>query len=397
METAAVGVPLRELGLVLLVALAVTYLATGVVRSVVVRSGRLTKVRARDVHSFPKPRLGGVAMYSGFLAAMLLAHQLPALTRGFKPITPEMDAVMVAGFVIVIVGALDDLYDLNALTKLGGQIIGAVIMSAMGLNWTLLYVPFGGGTTLVLDQIQSTVLTAFFVVAMMNAINFIDGLDGLAAGFGCIAGGALLVFAVVILHDQGGTVSAYPPAIMAAGLVGMCAGFLPHNFEPSRIFMGDSGAMLIGLFLAAASTSASGKINASLYGAADVVAATLPVVIVAAVFFVPVLDMLLAIIRRTLNGTGMMTADKMHIHHRLLALGHTHRRTVLVLYSWFVVLSFGAVSYTIFPPLWATVLCLVGLSGSLWVTFGRFQIGRDCPPAGAGGQRPVAAASAPGP
>lgn len=350
------GVPLRELGLVILVAAAVTYLATGVIRSLMVRSGQVAEIRQRDVHTQPTPRLGGVAMCSGFLAAVFLANQLPALTRGFMPITPEMNAVVWAAFAIVLVGVLDDLLELDAITKLIGQVLAAVILSVLGLSWTLLYLPFGEGTTVVLDQLQATIITTIFTVALINAINFVDGLDGLAAGLGMIAGGAILVFSLTVLYDQGGAVSAYPPAIIAAAMVGMCAGFLPHNFEPSRIFMGDSGSMLIGLLLAAAATSASGKINMSLYGTADVVALLSPIIVVAAAIFVPVLDLVLAVVRRLASGRSPFAADKMHIHHRLLSLGHTHRRTVLVLYLWVSVVAFGAVSFSVIPATYALAL-----------------------------------------
>ena len=176
--------------------------------------------------------------------------------------------------------------------KLIGQLVSAALMSGLGLTWTLLFLPFGDGTTVILDQVQATLLTTFFTVLLINAINFVDGLDGLAAGLGMIAGGAILIFSLTVLHDQGGAVSAYPPAIIAAALVGMCAGFLPHNFEPSRIFMGDSGAMLIGLLLAAASTSASGKINMSLYGTVDMVALMSPIIVVVAAVFIPVLSLI---------------------------------------------------------------------------------------------------------
>lgn len=356
------GVPLRELGLVILVAAAITYLATGIIRSIMVRSGRVAEIRQRDVHTQPTPRLGGVAMFSGFLAAVFVAAQLPALTRGFMPVTPEMNAVVWAAFAIVVVGVLDDLYELDAITKLIGQLLSAILLSVLGLSWTLLYLPVGDGTTVVLDQVLSTIVTTVFTVALVNAINFVDGLDGLAAGLGMIAGGSILVFSLTVLHDQGGAVSAYPPAIIAAGLVGICVGFLPHNFEPSRIFMGDSGSMLIGLLLAAASTSASGKINMSLYGAADVVALMSPVIVVIAAIFVPVLDLVLAVVRRLSRGTSPFSADKMHLHHRLLSLGHTHRRTVLVLYLWVSVVAFGAVSFSVVPAsvaLTTTVIALV--------------------------------------
>lgn len=363
---AAAGLPLRELGLIILVAAALTYLTTGMVRSIAVRTGRVAEIRTRDVHTQPTPSLGGVAMFTGLGAAIFLAAQLPALTRGFMPITPEMTAVVWAAGAIVIVGVIDDLIELDAIMKLCGQIAAALIMSLLGLSWTLLFLPLGDGTTLVLDQFWSTVATTVFVVLLINAVNFVDGLDGLAAGLGMIAGGAILVFSLTVLHDQGGAVSAYPPAIIAAALVGICAGFLPHNFEPSRIFMGDSGSMLIGLLLAASATSASGKINMSLYGTADMLALMSPLIVVVAAVFVPVLDLVLAVVRRVAKGQSPFKADRLHIHHRLLAIGHTHRRTVLVLYMWVSAVAFGAVSFSVVPaPIAASlfVTCLLIATG----------------------------------
>ena len=362
------GVPLRELALVIFVAAAFTYLTTGLVRTFLVRTGQVAEIRLRDSHSQPTPQLGGVAMFTGFAAAVFLAGQLPALTRGFMPVTPEMNAVLWSAGAIVIVGVVDDLVELSALVKLIGQLVAAAIMSGLGLTWTLLFLPVGDGTTVILDQVQGTLLTTFFTVLLINAINFVDGLDGLAAGLGMIAGGAILLFSLTVLHDQGGAVSAYPPAIIAAGLVGMCAGFLPHNFEPSRIFMGDSGAMLIGLLLAAASTSASGKINMSLYGTVDMVALMSPVIVVIAAVFIPVLDLVWAVIRRVSQGRSPFAADKAHIHHRLLSLGHTHRRTVLVLYLWVSAVAFGAVSFSIVPAPVAAALAVLALVGAFVVT-----------------------------
>lgn len=368
MGTAGVGVPLRELGVVLLTALVFTYLTTGIVRSLVIRSGHLSEIRERDVHTIRKPQLGGLAMFTGFLIAVYLAQQLPALTRGFRPITPEMDAILVASAIIVLVGVIDDLYELDALSKLVGQVAAALVMSLMGLRWSILYLPIGDGTTLVLDSAQSTILTTLFAVALMNAINFVDGIDGLASGVGMISGLATLAFALSILHDQGGAVAAYPPAIIAAGLVGMCAGFLPHNFAPSRIFMGDTGAMFIGLLLAAASTSASGKINMSLYGAADFIASMSPLFVVLASVFIPMLDLIMAVTRRLARGQSPFTADRKHLHHRLLRMGHSQKQVVLVLYTWVGVVAFGAVGFTIFPPLWALIMLAVAVAFAIWYT-----------------------------
>ncbi|MFH0411829.1 MraY family glycosyltransferase [Corynebacterium sp. L4756] len=370
------GVPLRELGLVILVAAALTYLATGFVRTYLVRTGRVAEIRLRDSHSQPTPQLGGVAMFTGFIAAIFLALQLPALTRGFMPVTPEISAVIWAAFAIVIVGVIDDLYELSALVKLAGQLVAAALLSILGLSWTLLFIPFGGGTTVLLDQFQSSLLTTFVAVLLINAINFVDGLDGLAAGLGLIAGCAILIFSLTVLYDQGGAVSAYPPAIISAALVGMCLGFLPHNFEPSRIFMGDSGAMLIGLLLAAASTSASGKITQSLYGTADMVALVSPFIVVTAAVFIPVLDLVWAVIRRLSQGKSPFAADKAHIHHRLLSLGHTHRRTVLVLYLWVSAVAFGAVSFSIVPPIAATIATIVALLVAFGVTLIPLRAGK---------------------
>ncbi|SDL66293.1 UDP-GlcNAc:undecaprenyl-phosphate GlcNAc-1-phosphate transferase [Corynebacterium mycetoides] len=372
------GVPLRELGLVLLVAAAITYLSTGLVRSLLVRTGRVAEIRQRDVHTQPTPSLGGVAMFTGFGSAVFLAQQLPALTRGFAPVTPEMTAVVAGAFAIVVAGVIDDLYELGAMTKLIAQFFAATLMSLLGLVFTVFYLPGGGGTTLIFDQVQGVVVSSVFTVLLINAINFVDGIDGLAAGLGMIAGGAILLFSLTVLHDQGGAVSAYPPAIICAALVGICGGFLPHNFEPARIFMGDSGAMLIGLLLAAASISASGKINMSLYGAADFVALISPIVVVLAAVALPVLDLIWAVVRRTARGQSPFAADAGHIHHRLLRLGHTHRRTVLVLYLWVSAVAFGAVSFSIFPVTWAagfTVVALVGAAALTAVPLVRGTIG----------------------
>nr|WP_275432256.1 MraY family glycosyltransferase [Corynebacterium striatum] len=359
---------MREIALVILVAATFTYLATGLVRSFLVRTGRVAEIRLRDSHSQPTPQMGGVAMFTGFAAAVFISGQFPALTRGFMPVTPEMNAVLWAALAVVLVGVIDDLVELSAVVKLVGQLLAAGIMSGLGLTWTLLFIPLGDGTTVLLDQIQGTLLTTFFTVLLINAMNFVDGLDGLAAGLGLIAGAAILVFSLTVLHDQGGAVSAYPPAIIAAALVGICAGFLPHNFEPSRIFMGDSGSMLIGLLLAAASTSASGKINMSLYGTVDMVALASPFIVVAAAVFIPVLDLVWAVIRRLSQGRSPFSADKAHIHHRLLSLGHTHRRTVLVLYLWVSAVAFGAVSFSIVPPVLATTITVLALLFAFGVT-----------------------------
>ncbi|GAA1455611.1 UDP-N-acetylglucosamine--decaprenyl-phosphate N-acetylglucosaminephosphotransferase [Williamsia maris] len=341
------GVPLRELMLVGIAAAVITYLATGMVRVVATRTGAVAVPRVRDVHAIPTPRLGGVGIFTGVLAAIVLAQQLPALTRGFA-YTHDMDAVVVAGFVIVAVGVIDDRWGLDALTKFVGQLTAAGVLVLMGVSWTVVPVPFGDIGTVVLDPLQSGLLTIAITVATINAINFVDGLDGLAAGLAVIAALAILLFSIGLLRDQGGDVSYYPPAMIAVSLAGACLGFLPHNFQPARIFMGDSGSMLIGLMLATASTSASGRVAIYAYGPADIFTLLSPLILVAAVMFIPMLDMLLAVIRRTRAGVGFYTPDKMHLHHRLLELGHSQRRVVLVIYLWVAVLAFSVAASTVF-------------------------------------------------
>ncbi|AFR48498.1 UDP-N-acetylmuramyl pentapeptide phosphotransferase/UDP-N-acetylglucosamine-1-phosphate transferase [Gordonia sp. KTR9] len=340
--------PLRELLLVGLTAAAMTYLLTSAVRVFAIRAGAVAVPRVRDVHVIPTPRLGGLGMFGGVVAGIALAANLPALNRGFA-YTTDMTAVIAAGTVIVLVGVVDDRWGLDALTKFVGQLTAAGVLVLLGISWLQLYIPFANIGTLVLDPLQAGLLTVAITVATINAINFVDGLDGLAAGLGLIAAAAICMFSLGLLRDQGGDVSYYPPALISVALAGACLGFLPHNFSPARIFMGDSGAMLIGLLLAAASTSASGRIAVNAYGPADIFTLLSPLILVAAVVFIPMLDMLLAVIRRTRAGVGFYTPDKMHLHHRLLELGHSQRRVALIIYLWVGVLAFSAAASTLFP------------------------------------------------
>jgi UDP-GlcNAc:undecaprenyl-phosphate GlcNAc-1-phosphate transferase len=353
--------PVREYLLVALTAAVVTFLLVGLVRKLAFRIGAVAYPRQRDVHVKPMPRMGGLAMYGGVLGGMLLAHQLPVLRSAFD-FSYDPYAVIVGGGVIVLVGVLDDRFELDSLTKLAGQVTAAGILVLFGLQWLLFWVPWGDdgegtGSLLSLDQNQGAILSVLLAVTMVNAMNFVDGLDGLAAGIGLIAATATCVFSIGLLANNGGDVGAYPPALIAATLAGACLGFLPHNFNPARIFMGDSGSMLIGLMLAAATISASGKINYESVRATDVLGLLSPLVVVAAVLFVPLLDLLMAVVRRTRRGESPFSADKMHLHHRLLEIGHSQRRAVLLIYLWAGVLAFGAVALTLFDVV-VVVWCL---------------------------------------
>jgi UDP-GlcNAc:undecaprenyl-phosphate/decaprenyl-phosphate GlcNAc-1-phosphate transferase len=361
------GVPLRELALVGLTAAIITYFATGWVRVLARRLGAVAYPRERDVHLQPIPRMGGLAMYIGVVAAVLLASQLPALTRGFV-YSSGMPAVVVAGGLIMFIGLIDDRWGLDALTKFAGQITAASVLVTMGVAWSVLYIPIGGVGTIVLDQVSSILLTLALTVAIVNAMNFVDGLDGLAAGLGLITASAICIFSVGLLRDHGGDVLFYPPAVISVVLAGACLGFLPHNFHPAKIFMGDSGSMLIGLMLAAASTTAAGPISQTAYGARDVFALLSPFLLVVAVMFVPALDMLLAVIRRTRAGVHFSTPDKMHLHHRLLQIGHSHRRVVLLVYLWVGIIALGAASTIFFDPRYTGAVMLAAILVAIVVT-----------------------------
>ncbi|QIS09408.1 undecaprenyl-phosphate alpha-N-acetylglucosaminyl 1-phosphate transferase [Nocardia arthritidis] len=295
-------VPLRELMLVLLISATVTFLATGGIRVIAIAFGAVAIPRERDVHTKPIPRMGGSGMYIGLVAAILFAHQLPALRRGFD-YRPDIRAVLVAATLIVLVGIVDDRWGLDALTKFAGQVTAAGVMAMMGLSWYNIYNPFTN-STVSLDALQGGLVTVAITVTLINAMNFVDGLDGLAAGLGLICAAAVFVFVVGLLYEQGGSVDTYPPALLAAALAGACLGFLPHNFSPARIFMGDSGSMLIGLVLAAVSTGSSGRIPLQGYGTRDIVGLLSPLLLVGAVMFIPVLDLVLAIIRRVRAGSA---------------------------------------------------------------------------------------------
>lgn len=365
--------PLREYLLVGLTTAVVTFLLTGLVRMLAIRTGAVAMPRERDVHRAPIPRLGGVAMYGGILGGVLLSHQLPVLRRSFE-FSSDVVGVLVAGGIIMAIGALDDRFELDALTKFAGQVTAAGVLVLYGVQWFIFWVPWNGGahsvgSVLILGQDQAVLVTVALAVVLVNAMNFIDGLDGLAAGIGLIAAVAIGAFTLQLLHRSGGSVSVYPPTLIAALIAGACLGFLPHNFQPARIFMGDSGAMLIGLMLAAASTSASGRVDPGSYGATDVLALLSPLLVVAAVLFVPLLDLLLAVVRRTRAGRSPLAADKLHLHHRLLKIGHSHRRAVLVIYLWAALFAFGAVALTLFDAyvvVWSLTLgLLIAVLGSM--------------------------------
>ena len=349
---------MREYLLVFLVAAAATYLLTVVAREIALRTGAVAKVRDRDVHAVPIPYLGGLAMLGGLVAAYLVARQLPFLSTSQPFVFRDAGIVLIAGALICAVGVLDDLFEIDALTKLGGQVLAAGFLIAFGIQYV--FFPGSDGTQFVLDGSQGALLTGFVVVATVNAVNFVDGLDGLAAGVVGIGALAYFVFcySLAALNDVS---LATAGALLSASLAGACIGFLPHNFHHARLFMGDSGSMLIGLVLSASTVTLTGQFTPSQIteGAAGSQASflptLLPLLLPVSILIVPILDLVLAVVRRTRAGRSPFAPDKQHLHHRLLEIGHSHRRAVLIMYLWAALVAFGTVLMSLYsdePWMW---------------------------------------------
>ncbi|MCX4479359.1 undecaprenyl/decaprenyl-phosphate alpha-N-acetylglucosaminyl 1-phosphate transferase [Streptomyces cellulosae] len=358
---------MREYLLTLCITAAVTYLLTGPVRKFAIVAGAMPEIRARDVHREPTPRLGGIAMFFGLCAGLLVADHLTNLNTLFEK-SNEPRALLSGAALIWLIGVLDDKFEIDALIKLGGQMIAAGVMVMQGL--TILWLPIPGVGSVALTQWQGTLLTVALVVITINAVNFVDGLDGLAAGMVCIAAAAFFLYAYRIWYSYG-IEAAAPATLFAAILMGMCLGFLPHNMHPARIFMGDSGSMLIGLVLAAGAISVTGQVDPDalkLFAGSEkeavhqTVPVYIPLLLPLTIIAVPAADLILAIVRRTWRGQSPFAADRGHLHHRLLEIGHSHSRAVLIMYFWSALIAFGALTYSVNSASMWIVLSVVFLS-----------------------------------
>jgi UDP-GlcNAc:undecaprenyl-phosphate GlcNAc-1-phosphate transferase len=357
---------MREFALVFVVAAAATYLLTVIARDIALRTGAVAQVRDRDVHAVPIPYFGGLAMLGGMVAAFLVARHLPFLSASNELVWRDAGVVLIAGGMICLVGVADDLLELDALTKLGGQVLAAGFLVFYEVQYW--FWPQPGGGQLSLDRTQAALLTVFIVVATVNAVNFVDGLDGLAAGVVGIGACAFFVFAYQLAKINGLDLST-TAAVLCAALAGACAGFLPHNIYPARLFMGDSGSMLIGLVLSASALTLTGQFSTTdLTGAggarANFLPTLLPVLLPISILIVPLADLVLAVVRRTRAGRSPFAPDKQHLHHRLLEIGHSHRRAVLIMWLWAGMLGFG----TVFASLYTGRLMWLGLATGLVIT-----------------------------
>jgi UDP-GlcNAc:undecaprenyl-phosphate GlcNAc-1-phosphate transferase len=340
--------------LVLLVAAAVTYLLTPVARWVALRTGAITALRDRDVHAIPTPRLGGLAMLGGLAVAMAIASQVPFLEGVFED-TRRAWGVVGAAAMVCLLGVADDIWDLDWMTKMAGQALAGVFLAFQGVQ--LYQLPLGGDLVIGSGRL-SLFLTVLTVVVAMNAVNFVDGLDGLAAGVVAIGGTGFFVYTYLLSREASPTDVSNLATVVIAALVGACIGFLPHNFYPARIFMGDSGSMLIGLVMAAAAIIVTGQIDLEQVTNRQSIPAFLPILLPIAVLLLPLLDMGLAVVRRVGAGRSPFHPDRLHLHHRLLELGHSHRRAVVIMYLWTAVFAFGTAALVLLST--TTVLWVLG-------------------------------------
>lgn len=294
-------------------ALVISYILTPFVKRLAWKAGAVDIPKdERRVHTKPIPRIGGLAIYIAFMVTVLIT----------LPVTDNIKGVIIGGTLITILGVLDDIYNLPAKIKLLGQIAAAGILVYFGIKVEWVTNPLGD---MVYLGKLSIPITIFWIVGVTNTLNFIDGLDGLAAGIASIASFTLML---VALNEGLG-----PVVILTAALAGGAVGFLPFNFNPAKIFMGDTGAMFLGYVLAAISVMGAIK-------SATAIALAVPILALG----LPIFDTAFAILRRAINGYPVMKADKDHLHHRLLAIGLTQRQTVLIMYSISAALGMSAIA-----------------------------------------------------
>jgi UDP-GlcNAc:undecaprenyl-phosphate GlcNAc-1-phosphate transferase len=351
----------REYILCLVAAAAVTYLLTPLARELALKWKVVAAVRDRDVHDAPTPLLGGLAMVGGLLAGLIMASKLPMMSAVFEGGSTPI-ALLSGVAIIVALGIVDDKWGLDAPTKLAGQVLAAGVMAFQGI--AIIWLPLGG--TFVLDPLTSVLFTVLIVLISINAINFVDGLDGLAAGIVLVAAGAFFGYAY-LLSVEAGLDRATLATLVSVLLVGMTAGFLPHNFAPARIFMGDTGSMLLGLLLAAATITLSGQMDPSALSTGAILPTLLPILLPIAVMAIPLVDLLLAVVRRTRARRNPFAPDKQHLHHRLLEMGHSHRRAVALMYAWTGLVAGAAVAVAFVPWTYAVAGFALGLALLIWL------------------------------
>ncbi len=362
---------------VILIAL-VTAIFSWIVWRIGLRYKLYPEIRERDVHTQPTPRLGGVAMFLGVVTAFALSTQIPFFAIFWD--NPERNiALLGACALIVVVGVVDDLWDLDWLIKLAVQFLAAGIVVGFG-GLQVYSLPIGGQT--VVSSWVSFTLSVLAIVIVMNALNFIDGLDGLVAGVALIANSVFFAYSYMLVRDQGASSYSNLASFIAVVLIAVCLGFLPINWHPAKMFMGDSGALLIGLLMAASAIAATSSFEPQLlsdndvFGRSQQLGVFIPILLPIVVVMLPLMDFGLAVVRRMARGKSPFSPDRKHLHHRMLDLGHSSRDTVLIFYAWTAIVSLSILLMYIgttarWPGLYipGVVYLALGIVACLIVTF----------------------------
>jgi UDP-GlcNAc:undecaprenyl-phosphate GlcNAc-1-phosphate transferase len=341
----------------------VTFVATHFVIKYTLKHKIYPEIRSRDSHSTPTPRLGGLGMFAGFLVAMAVAASLGWFKSVFVQGGPIL-GVLIAASIMAVLGALDDVYDLDWTLKLAGQFVAAGILSWQGVQ--IVSLPIGGIT--IGSFGMSFVVSVFLTVLIMNAVNFIDGLDGLVAGVVLIGTSTFFVYSYLLAQKT--TPSNYfsLASLISAIVIGMCLGFLPHNWRPAKIFMGDSGALLLGLLMTTSALSVTGQLDPAFISQSNLMPAFLPMILPLAILVLPLLDFTLAVLRRLRAGKSPFAADRLHIHHRLQDFGHGHLGSVIVFYVWTLLISATCLLLFLAPAEYAIAFGSIGFAGALTYT-----------------------------
>ena len=343
---------MREFLLTIAFAAALCYLITPFVKTLAMKAGAFINLRSRDTHTVVTPRWGGIGMWISMSITFLVVSHLPLVSKSFGR---EATGIFLAGTFIMILGALDDLYDLDSITKFAGQAVAGGILLLHGVQ--ILWLPING--IYILPPSIGQLLTILFVMVVINAINFVDGLDGLATGIVAICAMAFFGFSY-LLAVVNGLNRAGAPSLITAIIIGVCIGFLPHNYHPARIFMGDSGAMFLGLLFSAAAITLTGQIDLNAITNQSSNKVLLPLLLPFSILAIPLIDLSMAIIRRLRAGRSPFAADKEHLHHKLLSMGNSHRRTSAILYSWTAMFAFPT-AIAAFAPIWVALIVGLGI------------------------------------
>ena len=327
------------------IAAVVTFVSTPFVVKLATRMNWVVEPDERRVHKVPTPDVGGIAMFLGFIVALAIAWKMGRFSPVFDN-NSEPLGVLLAAIVIFSTGLVDDIREISSPAKVTGTVIAGLVLVYFGATMFYFRVPFLDVFVLSNDWIP--LITILWLMGMSQAVNLIDGLDGLAAGIVAIAAASFFLYSRR-LDDLGALAQPNMGPLIAIIALGVCLGFLPHNFNSAKIFMGDSGALFLGLLMAVSTSVVGGRAdpNSQTYTPGQTYFFLAPLFIPLFILGVPILDTLFAIIRRAVNRQGVATADKGHLHHRLMNLGHGQRRSVLILWLWTTILS-GFVLYPIF-------------------------------------------------